>query len=209
MPSFVGACAQRVAVAIPMSATSKTIESGDIVLAVFLRRCALSALTTLSLAVPAMADGPPKQLYGKTVSSSCTMDQVYTGDDGREHRPQVRMDFVVYISTAGRIFTRQTISRNGRSWQGELSPGGGGGKVQASWSGRRLLLTRSYVSGAGQETIDFDGDYRTCSVSVLVGRQNGAPVERRSLMDGKVYRLVSNSVVSSSCSIAEGNSLSQ
>jgi hypothetical protein len=175
----------------------------------FLKGCAFSALAMASLTVPAMAEGPPKQLYGKTVSTSCTMDQVWTDAEGRQRHPQARMDFVVYISTAGRIFTRQRIVRNGQSWQGELDPGAGGNQVQASWSGRRLLMTKSYISGAGQETIDFDSDYRTCSASVLVGKQNGAPVVRKSPIDGKTYQLVSSNVVSSSCSITEGNAFSQ
>jgi hypothetical protein len=157
-------------------------------------------------------EGPLKQLYGKSILTSWTLDVRTKGASGQAHRPQIHFEAVVYISTAGRLFTRGHTSRGGLSSQREFDPGVSrtrNGVMQASFSGKRLLIQRSYISGASQNAIEFDPDYRNCNASVTLGKQSGSPIVWRSSLNGSVYEIISSDVLSTSCAIRDGNALAE
>jgi hypothetical protein len=155
----------------------------------------------------ATADSPPKRLFGKTVVASWTLDAVVKDEGGQEHRPHIRFDALVYVSTTGRLFMRGTVSRGGLTAQRDRDPGASGADFQVRWAGNRLLMSGSFIKGAAQESVDFDADYRSCSLSVVMGKQNGEPIVWRSALNGQVYQIISSNVVSESCDIRDGNAL--
>jgi hypothetical protein len=172
------------------------------------RLVGLSALLALPSAGGTAAASTPRQLYNKTIELSWSLDTVQRRPDGRIVRPRVDVARTIYVSTAGRLFVRTTKTVNNRSKTGEMAPGDDrtreGMARQLQFEGRRLIGHLEYSSGAGQMTVDFGADFRTCTVNLVFGRLGGAPIAWRA-MDGTIHEVVSVNVLSPTCSIREGN----
>jgi hypothetical protein len=172
------------------------------------RTLALCALPMASVSNPAAADGPPKQLYGKTVTWSYAIDAVQTRADGAVQNPHVTYQTAVYVSTAGRLFKRGTASSRGGSGTSEVMSGASRSSrgSQIGFVGKTLVSGYVFNSGAVQTRIDFDADYRSCKASVRLGREGGRPIVWNSF-DGDPRVVTSASVGSTSCSVQDGNAL--
>jgi hypothetical protein len=175
----------------------------------------LAGALLFALAAPgtAGAQGAPAALHNKSVVLTWTEYRVQKADAGDIARSNTRSDFRVYISSAGRVFSRFTRHNpnSGRSNTSALSPDGklsvsgvGQGSRTARFDGRQLVSENAMSSGARRIQADFDPSFRSCILRVIYGKEAGADQRHRG-MDGRMYTIISTDVSAQSCSIRAGN----
>jgi hypothetical protein len=173
----------------------------------------LGLLLALSSSVVFAADSAPSALFGKTVVLSWTENRTQRSDAGAIKNSTTASDFRVYISNAGRLFSRFTRknTRSGRSNSSAMTPDGnaqfggvGQGSRTAHFEGRQFISENQMKSGARRIQADFDSSYRSCALRVIYGKEDGAPLHHRA-MDGRMYYIVSTDVISPKCAIEDGN----
>ncbi len=177
------------------------------------RSLILLALAGLGLAVPALAGPAPAALYGKTVVLAWTEHRSQRTDAGQVSNSTTRSSFLVYVSSAGRLFSRfvRADARSGRSNSSLLGPGGdttmagqGASHQTTHFEGNRLISDNAMRSGARRILAEFAAGFRTCSLRVIYGKENGALQYHRA-MNGKMYYILSTEVISPTCAVREGN----
>jgi hypothetical protein len=172
---------------------------------------ACAALLTLMPVVAASA-AAPKELYGKSVLISWneTRVQRLVSEEGTRNVAAVG-EMTVYVSEAGRPFTRlrySVVGRKGRLRTGKKDAvSGEGGPPRAfSFRGRTMTLqAKRGRGGALQFTVDFDGGFQGCSASVLAGRAPGGSIHGKSLITGNRVEILSVEASGASCRIVNGN----
>lgn len=160
----------------------------------------------------APATAAPPQLLNKTVTLNWTVQSVQRDPDGRERQVTSNIQYVVYISSLGRLFERSSRSVNGRTQGGEIDPGAGQTRMGEArgmrFEGNALVANRGYAgaggAGAMRAVATFDGSYSSCSVNVMHGKENGGVIKRKGI-DGVVREYLSMTVTGTSCSIRNGN----
>jgi hypothetical protein len=191
------------------------------VLGIFLRRISIMRLLGL-IAVTcffvgiASAHAAPAQLYNKTVSIGWSVQSKVRDPDGTERVNPSNISYVVYISSAGRLFERSSRSDSRRSATGEISPGANqtrSGEARGlRFEGNNLVANRGYSgaggSGAMRAVVTFDAGYSGCAVTVTHGKENGGVIKRKGL-DGVVREILSITVTSTSCSVRDGNAFAE
>jgi hypothetical protein len=180
----------------------------------------------LSAPDPAAAASFPAPLLGKSVSVNWTDNRQVKLEGTGEIRPgSWRASLQVYISTAGRAFSRESWSgggggmwrRGGRgrgfgtSFQEEQAPGDpatslGSSKEVVHMEGGALVVDRKMREGARRVVVTFDAGYTSCNARVILGREGGTsalrswnPVTRRR------FEIVSINIATPSCAVAPGN----
>jgi hypothetical protein len=154
-----------------------------------------------------VAAAAPAQLLNKTIVISWGRDVTEKRQDGtiiNIHRDDTRK---IYVSTAGRLFIRSTAQVRRLQRTKDVEPGTSTtpeGQLDMRFEGNRLVMTRAHYSGASQLTIDFGPGFTTCMMTIVNGKERGAPIVWRGL-DGGSYEVISNTVTSSSCEIRDGN----
>ncbi len=153
------------------------------------------------------AAGPaPQALHGKTVVIAVTVETAAKTRDGRIHNQQTKYEHATYVSSAGRLFVRAARAGAGTG-KAELAPGeqrsGRGEPFQTTFERDRLVGTLGMISGAAQWTTRFDGSFRTCATSIVLGKSKGAPIVRT--FGGKPVEFVSITFPSVSCTVHDGN----
>jgi len=156
------------------------------------------------------AETIPPQLIGHSVVVKWTADR-QTRAAGQVHNNRTAFEINLYISTAGRTFSRWHVlghDGQGHSDQGPgESRGSSGMNLVVHFEEGALLADRQLGGGAERVTIRFGSNYRSCSAKVITGREQGGSgsITIRSMVRGNVFEVLSvhNSVPS--CSIASGN----
>jgi hypothetical protein len=159
------------------------------------------------------AGSAPPALYNRTVVLSWTENRSQKADSGEIKHSTTASDFRIYVSSAGRLFSRFTRQnlRSGRSNSSEMAPDGntsftgiGQGDRTTRFEGRRLVSENRMKSGARRIQAEFDSEYRSCALKVLYGKEGGAPLYHRA-MDGRMYYILSTEIIAPTCSIEPGN----
>lgn len=174
---------------------------------------ASSLLLAVCSCVVAAADPIPGALFGKTIVLSWTENRSQRAETGEIRNSTTASDFRVYVSSAGRLFSRFT-RKNGRSGRSNSSAiagdgdarfeGTGQGPRTTHFEGRQFVSENQMKSGARRIQAEFDGSYRSCTLRVIYGKENGAPLYHRA-MDGRMYYILSTEVISPKCVVEEGN----
>ncbi len=154
----------------------------------------------------------PAQLYSKTITIGWTAQTTMRDPAGKQTQSSANILYVIYVSTAGRLFERASRSAGGRTQQGDSAPGTANTKMGEArglrFEGNNLVINRGYAGGGGsgamRAVVTFDPSYAGCSVSVSHGKENGAVIKRQGV-DGVVRELMSITVPRTSCSIQNGN----
>jgi hypothetical protein len=157
----------------------------------------------------------PAALYGKSISLSWQTTRMrkdrMTGAI-QEHAGSATLR--IYISNKGRIFSEKIgiglrggmANRHGWSrtqMSQEVSDEGDNREVR-EWrtEGRSLVAYKTFMSGARRLVIDFDNDYKSCSLKVSFAKEGGT----RNIIQGHGHwEILSIGVSSPSCRIQEGN----
>jgi hypothetical protein len=161
----------------------------------------------LVLLMSSFASSAPLQIQNKTVTASWIVDFTLVAPNGRGFTQTVVSRRVVYISSAGRIFVRQSYdtSRGGESTEtgpGEKTPSGGARDVR--FEGGNIVAMAAISGGmAGRMVISFNHNYSACTVDATIGASGSGPrVMRRR---GVLLEVRSHRISGQSCSVREGN----
>jgi hypothetical protein len=163
------------------------------------------------------ASAAPDALKGKTITISWTESrQEKLGSlDSEMRRTTVNFSLKTYVSETGRAFTRMNrvfgSGPNGSSKadQGPADRNSLGSAGAVSFSGQRMVITRSFASGARQVSALFDGGFAGCQAQIIAGKQGSAGYMLMTSMHGEKEYMFSSSVSGESCSVAAGNGVSQ
>ena len=163
--------------------------------------------------VAAASQSAPTALHNKTVVLTWIENRTQKSEFGEVKRSTTASDFRVYISSAGRLFSRFTRENTGnkRSNKSEMSPDGstglsgvGQGQRTARFEGRQFVSENKMRSGARRIQAEFDEGFAKCELRVLYGKEGNALPYHRA-MDGRMYHILSTEVLTPKCSIHDGN----
>jgi hypothetical protein len=150
----------------------------------------------------------PAQLYGKSIVVSWTEQR-----DQREpwqdfHRQVMRAGtFTIYISSAGRTFTRFDYA-GGRNVIPSDQVGAGNAVIPRviNFQGRSLSVTMPLEGGARNIALTFDEGFGSCSAEVITGKAQGTTkIVAKSLNAGHRFEIFSIKTGPASCQIRAGN----
>jgi hypothetical protein len=177
---------------------------------------ARSAASIVSIGAVWMGAAPataaPQLLLNKTVTLSWAAQAVVRDPNGRERQTRNDVRYVVYISSLGRLFEHSSRSLAGRTQAADVDPNAAKTKLGESrglrFEGNRLVAYRGYGGGGGSGAMravaTFDSSYSSCTVAVMVGKENGRAIKRQGF-DGVVREVLSIEVSGATCSIQNGN----
>jgi hypothetical protein len=154
------------------------------------------------------AAGAPEALKGKSVilSWSETRQQRHVGEPSfYPYNASVSLN--VYVSTAGRVFSRRTTSTRAGSGSIERSPSDSTGRGKALFSGQTMTLIGVTMGGAYRTSVDFDSSFTSCSARVVLAFQSGRTSITLSPISKRYLEIKSTTVNGMSCSIRAGNVL--
>jgi hypothetical protein len=157
----------------------------------------------LVVATPSFAAGVPEQLLGKTISVSFNFGGMAKTEDGRIVSTTKRVEQVIYVSSAGRIFARTSQNTRKASAVTEQEPGG------TSWHfvNGKLISQRGRISGAYMAEISFDPGFQSCTISGTAGHESGKPYRWKGL-NGRIFEAAGPlSMSGAACTVSAGNAL--
>ena len=172
--------------------------------------CLILSATLFISADPSHA--APSQLYNKTVSISWSVQNMMRDPDGKEHGGGSSINYVIYVSSAGRLFERASRAVGKLSNTGNSDPGATTSKNGEArglrFEGNTLVANRDYSGGGGsgamRAVISFDPSYTSCTLQVTHGKDGNSVIKRRS-PDGVMREILSTTVTNTSCSVRDGN----
>ena len=139
----------------------------------------------------------PSALHGKTIQVSVGVNMSAKGPDNRVRQVSGAIKQTIFISSRGRIFTRQTLTSAFSANSNDLPVAS-----SASVVGRSMVVPVPLVRGRASARLSFDSQFSNCSVEASAGP---GPIKFKG-SDGKLYESVSPiSFGSKSCSIQTGN----
>jgi hypothetical protein len=195
-----------------------------------LSKAANALILGAALAAPGIAESAtfPGPLLGKSIALNWTnrRQQVFQGSDAAVSR-SFNSSLSIYISTAGRAFTKESIAvtgGGGSGRRGRFGLGGGrtaenvqapdearnamGGKYVVHFEGGALQVDSPLIAGARRISIMFDAAYTSCTARVIWGREGGTgPIRQRSWITGRRFEVLSIQSSTPSCTLTSGNVL--
>jgi len=165
---------------------------------------AILGIVSLALtASGALAAGPPKELYNKSVVMSWSTGYNWKDTNGASGHIVTNFARSMYISSQGRIFQQSArdLTHRGRATgiSAAKSSGPGGEVMKTSnhhlsgsmgWSGRELVGIVKADSGAYHLHVKFDDGFRGCTLSFTSGKEENAPGIVQKIMRGNCGKLV-------------------
>lgn len=167
-------------------------------------RCGLLAVCLVGFANSATAGSAPKQLYNKTVT-------VTWGEASRSKRisdgviiaATGKFDRIIYVSSAGRFFSRGNFSAGSYGGRNEQGPEEGSKGI--SFQGNSLTAAWAARGGGGVArhlSVSFDPAFASCTASMSAGKVGTALYTG---FDGAPYEMIEIIPSAVSCSIKDGN----
>lgn len=162
----------------------------------------------LWFATSASADAFPKQLLNKTISLTWGESMALVLVSSGQSMSNVFVyEKTIYISAAGRAFTRHRVKAVGTfqvaANSGERLNGPEGGGV-TQFQGGTLISHQDQSGVVRRSVVTFDPNFSSCTLSQSTGKSASGIYTG---IDGAQYKMTSNTVNSPSCSIKEGNAL--
>jgi hypothetical protein len=152
---------------------------------------------------------PPKQLLGKSVTVSWTETRSQRNVGQTEFRSvNASHTLMVYVSSAGRVFSRQV--NNTRAGSGQINQVGAAregsyGVATPSFSGQAMTIVRVAQGGARRVVVTFDAGFSSCNATAGTGFEAGKMHTSYSPITKKNVEIRSSSVGSVGCSVRDGN----
>jgi len=167
---------------------------------------AIFAASLVAHISPALADAP-RQLFNKTIQINWTVDQIAHTVDGQSRNRAIAVNQTIYVSSAGRLFTRSSRASGPKSKQSDMAPGAaenqGGEATGVRFQGNQLVGSLAFAKGARQFVATFDGSFSSCTVAVTFGREGGGL--KRVGITGEMLIIESMKPTGESCAIRDGN----
>lgn len=169
----------------------------------------LVVATSLSLLGSTLgSDAAPAELRGKSVIVKWTENRVQrTVGETAWRSISIGHELRVYVSAAGRVFSRLINSGRGGSGTNDQVSGSQGSTRTPQFSGQSMVITGTGMSqGARRTSVTFSGGFSGCSAEVIRGKEVGAAVmTATSSINGKRLEIQSLTVGGVSCSVQAGN----
>lgn len=179
---------------------------------------AVLSVGLLNVLVPSIAECAhfPPELLGKSVTVVWTASHELRNDLGQTYSTGSNNDLRIYISTAGRAFTKfrtEGIARNNRGmvWENRQAPDGSASsdlqKLSVHFEGGALVADSLMMTGARRFSITFDPSYSNCKLRVMWGKERGVPIRQRSIFysNRTVELLSAKPAGPANCSVTLGN----
>ncbi len=170
------------------------------------------SIAALLFTTQALAAGAPAQLRGKSIVLSWSETRQQKNEGWTDFRTVgASRDVSIYISTAGRVFSKQTNHTRAGSGSTEQVAGEGGNGPYAtrvpSFSGQSMTIISETHGGAGRLIVDFDASFSTCSAKPSLAFEAGKTSRSFSPITHKWVEIKSVTMSGTSCSIQNGNVL--
>lgn len=169
-------------------------------------------LAAIATSAAALAQSAPPELRNKSVVVSWTENRNFRkASEQAFHDQALPRSMSVYISSAGRPFTRMATSPGRRTgsvdYVGASGASNAGGVRVTSFGGHSMSLTSSMTSGgARQITVQFAEGYSNCTANVVTAKQTGSDVIRsKAYTTGEQLEIRSVTASGASCTIRDGN----
>jgi hypothetical protein len=124
----------------------------------------------------------------------------------------VSAEFDVYVSDAGRPFSRLRISRSGSKGGSQKTGskdavGGQGSPRNVSFSGNTMTVSMPRgTGGALGITVTFDNAFQSCSARTVSGKASGVAASRAtSIISGRTIDVYSIKTSGEACRVQNGN----
>ena len=161
----------------------------------------------------AFGSGPlhaaPQALYGKSVVTSWTEQRMQRQLGVGEFRPATRIGgFSVYVSSAGRVFSRASMSNPRRAASGSDDQVGDTKNTTVAFNGRTMTVNQSGGSGGVRRiVVAFDDGFSSCTARVIRGKQEGVDriIAHSLITRGQVIEITNVKTGGESCSVRNGN----
>jgi hypothetical protein len=155
------------------------------------------------------AAAAPAALYGKsvTVGWSETSEQRYVGELNFRLVPR-SVHMSVYVSSAGRVFSRQTNSTSAGSGSTEQVAGQSGGERAARvpvFGGHDMTLFGPMPGGVRRVSVSFDQGFTSCTATAGLAIEPGKIAHGRSPVNGRPLEIAKVTAGPASCSVRDGN----
>ena len=150
----------------------------------------------------------PAELRGKSVIIKWTESRVQrTVGETAWRSVSIGHELRVYVSTAGRVFSRQINSGRGGSGVNDQISGSHGSTRIPQFKGQWMVIFGTGMThGARRTSVTFGGGFSSCSAEVVRGKQAGAAVmTATSSINNKRLEIQSLTVSGVSCSVQAGN----
>lgn len=162
----------------------------------------IGLLSALAMMSPGELFAAPAGLLNKTVTVSYETSIPAKTQGGEPRSARRNVNRVMYISSAGRIFTRSVRKAARGGDTRELAPDGRDGTPHIE--GNTIVGTVQAFTGATRMVVTFDSTFSSCTASVILGRESGKFVWRS--LSGEVYIATGPTSVSTpTCSVRPGN----
>ena len=145
---------------------------------------AVAAVT--ALASPASA--APQGMLDKTISISFEVSIPARNAAGQTLTARRAVQRVMYVSSAGRVFSRTARQAGRASESKDVAPGGADGAPRTE--GNTIVGTLGLGTGASRMVVSFDGAFQSCTASVIVGRESGRAFTWKGIMETSTPRPV-------------------
>jgi hypothetical protein len=168
----------------------------------------VALFSTLASAGVSQAAAAPQQLYGKSLIITWTEERMQRHGGETQFRPvNIQGKFSVYISSAGRIFNRVSMT-NRRQASGSADRVGNTSNRSTRFQGN-IMTSIQYASGGGARRIvvTFASNFGSCTADVIRGKaSNSSVITAKSIIyPGMVVEIQSVHTSEISCSVRNGN----
>lgn len=177
----------------------------------------MAAGLVMALSTPASAATPPQQLFNKSILLNWSEGRSQQLADGRDLHVVVHSTMHIYISSAGRMFSQTGRERTNNRGKAVASVGAtsdpGGSfrtanqhyKSAVSFDGRTFSSVLKYESGARRILATFDEGFRNCTLSIIHGKEEGAPGHVQRGMTGRLLLVKKVDISNATCTVKDGN----
>lgn len=156
------------------------------------------------LAMTSPSGAAPQAMLDKTIEISFVVSIPARSSAGQSLTARRSVQKVMYVSRAGRVFSRTARQAGRASETKDVAPGGADGAPRIE--GNTIVGTLGFTSGASRLVISFDNSFQNCTASMIMGREGGKALNWKGI-DGNVYTATGPAAVSTpSCSVKSGNS---
>jgi hypothetical protein len=157
----------------------------------------------------ALGAGAPAALQGKSVVVSWTETRVQRViGEGDFRTVNGALTLSVYVSSAGRVFSRLAFQTRMGAGQSDQLAGAGSSRVP-TFSGNTMTVVHPLTSGGVRRMqVTFDGSFSSCSATTQFGKQEGVGRQIARSWSSATKKQVEIKSVSPggvSCSIRSGN----
>ena len=168
-----------------------------------------AGILQITAIAPVLAQGPA-ELRGKSIVLHWIDHRTIRLVEDPKAQPRnisQSSELRLYVSDQGRVFSAldRMAGRQRAVNTSQQVSGSGDNMLQWRQEGGALVADQKFVSGARRVQINFTGGFSGCTVTVLHGKDGTATLRYRSYQDKRMYDVTNINVVSSSCSIRNGN----